>query len=215
MSSGLLQICTSPVLGVWEQDFTLWSHSCSPTTTTLHHHDHQESEKDAKLENVSYALADDSTKTKLKIIGDHMHAIVYLISDGVNPSNIERGYMVHHTTSHLLQSTLKRVIGQETSQAGSVVAFDRLRFDFNFHQTVIDKELIEINDFINQSINDGIILDTKVMSLTDAKGVGAIAMFGEKYGEQEHWKWHPPELVDKTELRNGSVDPDNLTGDNL
>ncbi|KAF3615188.1 hypothetical protein FXO38_35253 [Capsicum annuum] len=176
------------------EDFTLWSHSYSPTTTTLHHDDHQES---------------------VQIIGDHMHAIVYLISDGVNPSNIGRGCVVHHTTSHLLQSTLKRVIGQETSQAGSVVAFDHLRFDFNFHQNTLDKELEEIKDFINQSINDGIILDTKVMSLTNTKGVGVIAMFGEKYGEQENWKWHPLELGDRTELRNGFVDPDNLTGDNL
>ncbi|KAM3220072.1 hypothetical protein P3L10_024603 [Capsicum annuum] len=91
---------------------------------------------------------------------------------------------VHHTTSHLLQSALKRVIGQETSQAGSMGAFDRLRFDFNFHRPLLDKELVEIEGLINQWIGDGMILETKVMSLTDAKGAGAIAMFGEKYGEQ-------------------------------
>ncbi|KAM3359668.1 hypothetical protein P3S68_019379 [Capsicum galapagoense] len=77
-----------------------------------------------------------------------------------------------------------RVIGQETSQAGSMVAFDRLRFDFNFHRPLLDKELVEIEGLINQWIGDGMILETKVMSLTDAKGAGAIAMFGEKYVEQ-------------------------------
>ncbi|PHT63142.1 hypothetical protein T459_33057 [Capsicum annuum] len=118
------------------------------------------------------------------IIGNHIRAVVDLISDGVNPSNIRRGYVVHHTTSHLLQSALKRVIGQETSQAGSMGAFDRLRFDFNFHRPLLDKELVEIEGLINQWIGDGMILETKVMSLTDAKGAGAIAMFGEKYGEQ-------------------------------
>lgn len=91
---------------------------------------------------------------------------------------------VHHTATHLLQSALKRVIGQETSQAGSMVAFDRLRFDFNFHRSLQDKELEEIEGLINQWIGDGTILETKVMSLTDAKGAGAVAMFGEKYGEQ-------------------------------
>ncbi|PHU10428.1 putative alanine--tRNA ligase, chloroplastic [Capsicum chinense] len=154
------------------------------------------------------------------IIGNHIRALVDLISDGVNPSNIRRGYVVrrlirrvvrtgrllgvkgdgmgdlqgaflpilakkvHHTASHLLQSALKRVIGPETSQAGSMVAFDRLRFDFNFHRPLLDKELVEIEGLINQWIGDGMILETKVMSLTDAKGAGAIAMFGEKYGEQ-------------------------------
>ncbi|KAJ6671604.1 ALANINE--TRNA LIGASE MITOCHONDRIAL [Salix viminalis] len=91
---------------------------------------------------------------------------------------------VHHTATHLLQSALKKVIGQETSQAGSLVAFDRLRFDFNFHRPLLDGELEEIENLINGWIGDGTLLQTKVMSLNDAKESGAIAMFGEKYGEQ-------------------------------
>ncbi|CAK7329398.1 unnamed protein product [Dovyalis caffra] len=91
---------------------------------------------------------------------------------------------VHHTATHLLQSALKKVIGQETSQAGSLVAFDRLRFDFNFHRPLLDSELEEIENMINGWIGNGTLLQTKVMSLTDAKEAGAIAMFGEKYGEQ-------------------------------
>ncbi|CAN4107303.1 unnamed protein product [Withania somnifera] len=99
-------------------------------------------------------------------------------------ANLRQRAKVHHTATHLLQSALKRVIGQETSQAGSLVAFDRLRFDFNFHRPLQDKELVEIEGLINQWIGDATILETRVMSLTDAKGAGAIAMFGEKYGEQ-------------------------------
>nr|XP_016441047.1 PREDICTED: alanine--tRNA ligase, chloroplastic/mitochondrial-like isoform X1 [Nicotiana tabacum] len=99
-------------------------------------------------------------------------------------ANLRQRAKVHHTATHLLQSALKRVIGQETSQAGSLVAFDRLRFDFNFHRPLQDKELVEIEGLINQWIGDAAILETKVMSLTDAKRDGAIAMFGEKYGEQ-------------------------------
>ncbi|XP_065016503.1 alanine--tRNA ligase, chloroplastic/mitochondrial-like isoform X1 [Musa acuminata AAA Group] len=91
---------------------------------------------------------------------------------------------VHHTATHLLQAALKDVIGQETSQAGSLVAFDRLRFDFNFHRPLFEHELIKIEELINQWISDSTLLQTKVMPLLDAKKAGAIAMFGEKYGEQ-------------------------------
>ncbi|CAL5326221.1 unnamed protein product [Camellia sinensis] len=91
---------------------------------------------------------------------------------------------VHHTVTHLLQVVLKKVIGQETSQTGSLVAFDRLRFDFNFHRPLLDNELMEIEELINSWIEDSTLLQTKVMPLTGAKKAGAIAMFGEKYGEQ-------------------------------
>ncbi|KAL2936935.1 Alanine--tRNA ligase chloroplastic/mitochondrial [Bienertia sinuspersici] len=91
---------------------------------------------------------------------------------------------VHHTATHLLQTALKKVIGQETSQAGSLVAFDRLRFDFNFHRPLSDKEILEIEELINGWIGDATLLQSKVMALDEAKRAGAIAMFGEKYGEQ-------------------------------
>ncbi|KZV51342.1 putative alanine--tRNA ligase, chloroplastic, partial [Dorcoceras hygrometricum] len=91
---------------------------------------------------------------------------------------------VHHTATHLLQAALKKVIGQETAQAGSLVAFDRLRFDFSFNRPLREHELMEIEQLINQWIGDATLLETKVMPLTEAKRAGAIAMFGEKYGEQ-------------------------------
>ena len=98
--------------------------------------------------------------------------------------NIIGSLQVHHTATHLLQAALKKVIGQETSQAGSLVAFDRLRFDFNFHRPLLDSELAEIEGLINGWIEDATLLQTKVMPLADAKRAGAIAMFGEKYGEE-------------------------------
>lgn len=84
----------------------------------------------------------------------------------------------------MLQAALKKVVGQETSQAGSLVSFDRLRFDFNFHRPLLDSELMEIEGLINTWIGDATLLQTKVLPLADAKRAGAIAMFGEKYGEQ-------------------------------
>ena len=76
------------------------------------------------------------------------------------------------------------MIGQETSQAGSLVAFDRLRFDFNFHRPLSEHEIMVIEELINGWVADATHLQTKVMALADAKRAGAIAMFGEKYGEQ-------------------------------
>ncbi|XP_059647413.1 alanine--tRNA ligase, chloroplastic/mitochondrial [Cornus florida] len=99
-------------------------------------------------------------------------------------ANLRQRAKVHHTATHLLQAALKKVIGQETSQAGSLVAFDRLRFDFNFHRPLVDNELMEIEGLINRWIGNATLLQTKVMPLDDAKRAGAIAMFGEKYGEQ-------------------------------
>lgn len=76
------------------------------------------------------------------------------------------------------------MVGSETSQAGSLVAFDRLRFDFNFHRPLSEEELVKIESLVNQWIGNATHLETKVMALQDAKNAGAIAMFGEKYGEE-------------------------------
>uniref|UniRef100_J3MCW0 Probable alanine--tRNA ligase, chloroplastic n=1 Tax=Oryza brachyantha TaxID=4533 RepID=J3MCW0_ORYBR len=104
--------------------------------------------------------------------------------DAAVDAKLRQGAKVHHTATHLLQSALKSVIGAETSQAGSLVAFDRLRFDFNFHRPLSEEELMKIESLVNEWVGSGTHLETKVMNLQDAKNAGAIAMFGEKYGEQ-------------------------------
>ncbi|GAA0175001.1 aminoacyl-tRNA synthetase [Lithospermum erythrorhizon] len=105
------------------------------------------------------------------------------VQAAVDP-NLRHRAKVHHTATHLLQAALKQVIGKETSQAGSLVSFERLRFDFNFHRPLQEHELMEIEGIINKWIGDGTFLETKVMPLVDAKQAGAIAMFGEKYGDE-------------------------------
>lgn len=104
--------------------------------------------------------------------------------DAAVDGKLRQGAKAHHTATHLLQSALKSVIGSETSQAGSLVAFDRLRFDFSFHRPLSEKELLEIESLVNQWISNATHLETNVMALQDAKNAGATAMFGEKYGEQ-------------------------------
>tara|TARA_Y100001968_G_scaffold316995_1_gene345477 strand:- start:863 stop:3526 length:2664 start_codon:yes stop_codon:yes gene_type:complete len=89
----------------------------------------------------------------------------------------------NHTATHLLQSALKLVIDESVAQRGSLVAFDRLRFDFNAPSPMTSSQLEEVETLINKWISEGhsIIVDT--MSIDKALAAGALAMFGEKYGE--------------------------------
>ncbi|KGG16903.1 Alanyl-tRNA synthetase [Prochlorococcus sp. MIT 0602] len=89
----------------------------------------------------------------------------------------------NHTATHLLQSALKKVVDSEISQAGSLVGFDRLRFDFHSSRPVEFKELQEIEKLINSWIAEEHTLVFRDMTLDDAKSAGAVAMFGEKYGD--------------------------------
>ncbi|CAM8930367.1 unnamed protein product [Rhodiola kirilowii] len=101
-----------------------------------------------------------------------------IIKEGV----LEVGKEVEAAVDAILRQRAKDK--KETSQAGSLVAFDRLRFDFNFHRPLLDTELMKIEGLINEWIGDATDLRSKVMPIAEAKNAGAIAMFGEKYGEE-------------------------------
>ena len=95
---------------------------------------------------------------------------------------LRRRARCHHTATHLLQAALKRVLGSDVAQAGSYVGFDRLRFDFNLNRGVTAAELALIEGHVNTWIMDARPTVTREMALTEAKLLGATAMFGEKYG---------------------------------
>ncbi len=88
----------------------------------------------------------------------------------------------NHTATHLLQSALKQVIDPGIGQAGSLVNFHRLRFDFHSPRSITSKELKEVEQLINTWIAGSYELEIKEMPIEDAKSLGAVAMFGEKYG---------------------------------
>jgi len=90
----------------------------------------------------------------------------------------------NHTATHLLQAALKKIVDSNISQAGSLVAFDRLRFDFNCPRAVSVEELQQIEEQINTWIAEAHDTQTTVMPIAEAKAKGAIAMFGEKYGAE-------------------------------
>ena len=90
----------------------------------------------------------------------------------------------HHSATHLLQSALKSVLGEHVAQAGSQVEKDRLRFDFSHPKAMSQEEIIKTEDFVNNIIAKGINAQTKIMNVDDAKKSGAMALFGERYGDE-------------------------------
>jgi alanyl-tRNA synthetase len=95
-----------------------------------------------------------------------------------------RRAQAHHTATHLLQAALKQVVDPSIAQAGSLVDFDRLRFDFHCPRPVSGEELERIEALINGWIADAHALEVQEMEIERAKAAGAVAMFGEKYGER-------------------------------
>ena len=89
----------------------------------------------------------------------------------------------NHTATHLLDAALKQVLGEHVSQAGSLVEPGRLRFDFTHFEAMTADELDRVEGLVNAEIFAAEPIVTRVMSLEDARATGAVALFGEKYGD--------------------------------
>ena len=88
-----------------------------------------------------------------------------------------------HSTTHLLDAALKKVLGDHVHQAGSLVEPDRLRFDFTHFEAITPEQLSQVEWMVNDAILEGYPVVTEVLPIEEAKKKGAVAMFGEKYGE--------------------------------
>lgn len=90
----------------------------------------------------------------------------------------------NHSATHLLQKALKTVLGEHVEQAGSLVTKDRLRFDFTHFAPLTEDEINKVEEIINSKIMESIPVVTDIMTIEEAKKTGAMALFGEKYGER-------------------------------
>ncbi|WP_096021067.1 alanine--tRNA ligase [Campylobacter lanienae] len=90
----------------------------------------------------------------------------------------------HHSATHLLHAALRAILGSHISQAGSSVEADKLRFDFTHPKPISKDELDKIENFVNDQITIGAKAKIEIMDIESAKNSGAIALFGEKYGDQ-------------------------------
>lgn len=91
---------------------------------------------------------------------------------------------VHHTSAHLLQAALIKVLGDEVKQAGSQVEENRMRFDFTFSRAMTPDEVQKTEDIMNEWISEKLPVQTEVMGIEEAKLTGATALFGEKYEDE-------------------------------
>ena len=89
----------------------------------------------------------------------------------------------NHSATHLLQKALREVLGTHVEQAGSYQDAERTRFDFSHFQAMTADEIKKVEDLVNEKIMEGLEVRTDIMSLEDAKKTGAMALFGEKYGD--------------------------------
>ncbi|OZM57806.1 alanine--tRNA ligase [Lottiidibacillus patelloidae] len=124
--------------------------------------------------------------------GQHLHSVKViegkLLKDDAVTAEINKekrnDIVKNHTATHLLHQALKDVLGTHVNQAGSLVSPDRLRFDFSHFGQVTAEEMEKIEQIVNEKIWANITVEIANKSLQEAKAMGAMALFGEKYGEE-------------------------------
>ncbi len=145
-------------------------------------------------------------------IGKVESGIVSLNDNVEMKINIERrnNIRAYHSATHLLHESLRRVLGTHVTQKGSLVAEDRLRFDFSHMKPISNEEIYKIEEYVNKMVSTKSDVKTRLMTPKEAVDNGALALFGEKYGEEvrvlsmgdEKNKYFSTELCGGTHVKN-------------
>ncbi|MCT7615890.1 alanine--tRNA ligase [Aliarcobacter butzleri] len=136
-------------------------------------------------DNKHIAIVEETTKfhglnlSKVKVVNSSLKQDESVDAIVVNRNEVAK----HHSATHLLQSALKIVLGDTVSQAGSLNDASRLRFDFTYPKAMTKEQIDEVEDLVNSMIARGISGNVEELPIEQAKKKGAIAMFGEKYGD--------------------------------
>ena len=160
----------------------------------------------------------EDTQKKLGDIYVHQGKLIegkLKINEPVNLSIDEKrrkNIRAYHSATHLLHEALRKTLGKHVIQKGSFVGPDKLRFDFSHMKPIEDKELEKIEEYVNNTINTNSDVRTRLMSPKEAVNNGALALFGEKYGEEvrvlsmgkDKNKYFSTELCGGTHVKNTS-----------
>jgi len=134
----------------------------------------------------SFTVIDTQKSAKAIVHYGSVQAGELSVGDKVNArvdADRRQAIRLNHSATHLMHAALRTVLGDHVQQKGSLVAPDRLRFDFSHYEAVTAGQLQEIEDIVNDEIRHNVAADTQVMSYEDAIETGAVALFGEKYGD--------------------------------
>ncbi len=123
----------------------------------------------------------ETTVSTVQVVGGVLNVASHVTA--IVPEQTRLDTTANHTATHLLHKALKDILGNTVQQAGSLVAPDRLRFDYTWPQPTPDTQLREIEAAVNGKIRENLDVVKTVMPIEEAKRTGAVAMFGEKYGE--------------------------------
>ena len=125
--------------------------------------------------------------------GEHSLHIGRVLSGSINngdlvsaqvDKNLRQSIALNHSATHLAHEALRQVLGDQVSQKGSLVDSEKLRFDFSHNQAVTAEQIRQVEQMVNREIMRNTEVSTELMSMDQAKEQGAMALFGEKYGDQ-------------------------------
>jgi len=135
----------------------------------------------------SFTVADTQKSGKANVHYGSVQAGEFKVGDKVNAQvDVDRRQMIrcNHSATHLMHAALRAVLGDHVQQKGSLVAPDRLRFDFSHYEGVTAEQIRQIENLVNDEIRKNTAVETRLMSYDDAVASGAVALFGEKYDDE-------------------------------
>ena len=135
----------------------------------------------------SFEVADTQKSGKAIVHYGTLQSGKFKLGDKVDAQvNAERRQAIrlNHSATHLMHAALRRILGEHVVQKGSLVAPDRLRFDFSHYEAVSPEQLQQVEDLVNDEVRANVAAETRMMKYDDAVASGAIALFGEKYADE-------------------------------